>query len=155
TWMARHVIGLNHVAIGVENVGGEDGVDNLTDAQIEANIRLVRYLAARYPTIEYLIGHSEYRAFEDHPLWRELDADYRTTKIDPGQRFMDAVRRGVADLDLEGPPRTSSLQPPTSNLQPPARPITLLRAAPPAAARAGPHVPRVRPPRRSAARRRR
>jgi N-acetyl-anhydromuramyl-L-alanine amidase AmpD len=104
TWMARHVIGLNHSAIGVENVGGGDSIDNMTDEQIEANIRLVRYLVKRYPTIEYLIGHSEYRQFEGHPLWLELDEGYRTDKVDPGERFMSAVRRGVADLGLQGPP---------------------------------------------------
>lgn len=105
TWMARHVIGLNYDAVGVENVGtgGPDG-DTLTPAQVEANIRLVRYLARKYPTIEYLIGHHEYLAFEGHPLWRELDDDYRTVKIDPGDRFMDAVREGVEGLGLEGPP---------------------------------------------------
>jgi N-acetyl-anhydromuramyl-L-alanine amidase AmpD len=104
TWMARHCIGLNFSAIGVENVGGEKGVDNLTDEQIEANVRLVRYLIGKYPTIRYLIGHMEYRLFEGHPLWRELDDDYRTEKTDPGARFMTAVREGVADLGLEGPP---------------------------------------------------
>lgn len=104
TWMARHCIGLNYSAIGVENVGGAHGVDNLTDKQIEANIRLVRYLVGKHPTIRYLIGHMEYRRFEGHPLWRELDDDYRTEKIDPGDRFMTAVREGVADLGLEGPP---------------------------------------------------
>lgn len=103
TRMARHVIGLNYSAIGVENVGGEGGVDNLTDEQIEANIRLVRYLAEKYPAIEYLIGHSEYQMLEEHSLWREQDPDYRTTKIDPGERFMDAVWAGVSDLDLKGP----------------------------------------------------
>jgi N-acetyl-anhydromuramyl-L-alanine amidase AmpD len=104
TWMARHVIGLNSSAIGVENVGGAQGVDDLTNAQIEANIRLVRYLVGKFPTIRYLIGHMEYRSFEGHPLWRELDDGYRTDKIDPGARFMTAVRGGVADLGLEGPP---------------------------------------------------
>ena len=104
TWMARHCIGLNYSAIGVENVGGGGGVDNLTDKQIAANIRLVRYLAEKYPTIRYLIGHSEYQRFEGHPLWLELDASYRTEKIDPGDRFMTAVRNAVADLGLEGPP---------------------------------------------------
>ena len=64
TWMARHVIGLNYYAVGVENVGGARGVDDLTDAQRAANIWLVRYLAKKYPTIEYLIGHHEYRLFE-------------------------------------------------------------------------------------------
>jgi N-acetylmuramoyl-L-alanine amidase len=104
TWMARHVIGLNYDAIGVENVGGGNGVDNLTDAQVEANIRLVRYLARKYPTIEYVIGHYEYQAFDGHPLWRERDASYRTVKTDPGERFMASVRVGVADLGLRGAP---------------------------------------------------
>jgi N-acetyl-anhydromuramyl-L-alanine amidase AmpD len=104
TWMARHCIGLNYSAVGVENVGGAGGIDNLTDEQIDANIRLVRYLAKKYPTIRYLVGHMEYRRFENHPLWLEKDTSYRTDKIDPGDRFMTAVREGVADLGLEGPP---------------------------------------------------
>lgn len=105
TWMARHVIGLNYEAIGVENVGtGTPGGSTLTDDQVAANIALVRYLVRKYPTIEYLIGHHEYRAFEDHPLWRELDDDYRTAKVDPGDAFMAAVRAGVTELGLEGPP---------------------------------------------------
>jgi len=104
TRMARHCIGLNYSAIGVENVGGGKGIDNLTDEQIAANIRLVRYLVRKYPTIRYLIGHMEYRKFEGHPLWLELDESYRTEKIDPGDRFMTAVRNAVADLGLEGPP---------------------------------------------------
>jgi len=104
TWMARHVIGLNYSAVGIENVGGVDGTDDLTDAQIDANIALVRYLVEKYPTIVYLIGHMEYQQFENHPLWLELDDAYRTDKVDPGQRFMNAVRTAVADLGLEGPP---------------------------------------------------
>lgn len=104
TWMARHVIGLNYEAIGVENVGGARGIDNLTDEQVAANIQLVRYLRKRYPTIEYLIGHHEYRHFENHPLWRERDPAYRTVKTDPGDRFMTAVRNGVADLRLKAAP---------------------------------------------------
>ena len=101
TWMARHVIGLNYEAIGVENVGGAGGREDLTEAQVAANIRLVRYLARKYPTIEYLAGHSEYQAFEGDPLWRERDAAYRTEKIDPGKRFLTAVRAGVRELGLK------------------------------------------------------
>jgi len=103
TWMARHVIGLNYHAIGVENVGGARGVDDLTPRQRAANIWLVRYLAKKYPTIEYLIGHHEYRLFEGHPLWLERDSAYRTVKSDPGDAFMNAVRSQVADLRLKGP----------------------------------------------------
>ena len=104
TWMARHCIGLNYESIGIENVGGSGGVDDLTDEQLEANILLVRYLAEKYPTIDYLIGHMEYQDFEGSPLWMELDDSYRTEKSDPGERFMTAVRKHVADLGLEGPP---------------------------------------------------
>jgi N-acetylmuramoyl-L-alanine amidase len=103
TWMARHVIGLNYNAVGVENVGGSSGTDDLTPEQRAANIWLVRYLAKKYPTIEYLIGHHEYRRFEGHPLWLERDSGYRTAKSDPGDAFMAAVRAEVADLRLKGP----------------------------------------------------
>ena len=53
TTMARHVIGLNHCAIGVENVGGTDDLP-LTKAQLKSNIWLVRYLKGKYD-IDYLI----------------------------------------------------------------------------------------------------
>lgn len=102
TLMARHCIGLNYSSIGVENVGGENSVDNMTDEQIEANILLVKFLKEKYPSIEYLIGHYEYRKFENHPLWLELDSTYRTEKVDPGDRFMKEVRNGVDNLKLKG-----------------------------------------------------
>lgn len=103
TRMARHCIGLNHVAIGVENVG--DGDDHpLTEAQVTANAALVRFLAARYP-ITHLIGHHESRAMEGQPYFLERDDAYRNRKPDPGAAFMREVRARVADLDLAGPPR--------------------------------------------------
>lgn len=105
TWMGRHTIGLNYSAIGIENVGGVEGEEDLTRAQEIANIELIRYLKKRYPTIDYLIGHYEYTKFERHPLWLEVDDGYRTVKDDPGPRFMSAVRSGVADLNLLGPPK--------------------------------------------------
>jgi len=101
TLMARHCIGLNYTSIGVENVGGENNIDNLTDEQIEANILLVKYLKEKYPSINYLIGHYEYRKFESSSLWLEKDSTYRTEKVDPGERFMVGVRSGVAELDLK------------------------------------------------------
>ncbi len=102
TRMARHCIGLNHIAIGVENVG-DDRRWPLTDAQVEADARLVRWLAARYP-ITHLIAHSEAARFEHHPYFLEREPKYRTDKPDPGARFMARVRARVADLDLKGPP---------------------------------------------------
>lgn len=98
TRMARHCIGLNHVAIGVENVGGKKGYP-LTAAQEVANVRLVRWLAARYP-ITHLIGHHEYRRMEGHPYFVERDPKYRNEKPDPGDDFMAKVRAGVKDLPL-------------------------------------------------------
>jgi N-acetyl-anhydromuramyl-L-alanine amidase AmpD len=100
TWMARHCIGLNHVAIGIENVG--DGENSpLTPAQVQADVALVRYLAGKYP-ISHLIGHMEYRRMEGTQFFLELDPKYRNTKPDPGAEFMEKVRAQVADLKLQG-----------------------------------------------------
>lgn len=103
TWMARHVVGLNHLAIGVENVG-DGGRYPLTAAQRAANVALVRHLLARFPGITHLIGHHEYLAFEAHPYFQEREPDYRTRKGDPGPAFMQAVRAELQDLPLAGPP---------------------------------------------------
>jgi N-acetylmuramoyl-L-alanine amidase len=102
TWMARHCIGLNHVAIGIENVGDGEKFP-LTQAQVRADAALVRYLAGKYP-ITHLIGHMEYRRMEGTPLFLELDPKYRNTKPDPGADFMKKVRALVADLKLQGSP---------------------------------------------------
>jgi len=102
--MARHAIGLNLSAIGIENVGGVDDRDDLTPAQAEADAWLIRRLKGEFPGIEYLIGHHEYLRFEGHPLWLENQAGYRTQKSDPGDRFMREVRTRIKDLGLKGPP---------------------------------------------------
>ena len=103
TNMARHVIGLNHCAIGVENVGGTKELP-LTKAQLKANIWLVEYLTNKYP-IDYLIGHYEYTNFEDHPLWLEKDKTYRTVKTDPGKDFMKKVRKATKNLNFKPVPK--------------------------------------------------
>jgi len=100
--VGRHTIGLNHVAIGIENVGRPPGMP-LTEAQVAANAALVRCLVSRH-RITHLIGHHEYRMMEETSLFVETDPDYRTTKVDPGDAFMRSVRDKVADLGLEGPP---------------------------------------------------
>ena len=101
TTFARHCIGLNYCAIGIENVGNND----LTRAQMKANVQLVRYLKRHYQGIDYLIGHYEYTDFIGTPLWRETDPNYLTGKIDPGKSFMRKVRSRVRDLHLKGSPR--------------------------------------------------
>ena len=100
TRMARHCIGLNHVAIGIENVGGGPGAP-LTTAQVEANAALVRFLASRHH-ITHLIGHHESRAMEGHRYWSERDPRYRNRKPDPGEDFMRRVRMRLLDLFLAG-----------------------------------------------------
>ncbi|WP_354332970.1 peptidoglycan recognition family protein [Pedobacter sp. CG_S7] len=101
TAFARHVIGLNYCAIGVENVGSENAP--LTKAQLKANEQLVRYLKKKYD-IQYLIGHYEYNLFRSTPLWKETDSTYQTAKTDPGIGFMKKIRKRTADLKLKGAP---------------------------------------------------
>ncbi len=101
TRFARHCIGLNHVAIGIENVG-DDKKWPLTAAQVSANAALVRELAATYP-ITHVLGHYEVMGFRDHAYYVELDPAYRNSKPDPGASFMAKVRAAVADLGLAGP----------------------------------------------------
>ncbi|MEL4306483.1 N-acetylmuramoyl-L-alanine amidase [Joostella sp. CR20] len=98
TTMARHVIGLNHCAIGIENVGGPDMP--LTKAQLNANVKLIKYLKRKYP-IEYVIGHYEYQRFENTELWLEKDKGYRTVKTDPNKEFMEAIRNRTAQLNFK------------------------------------------------------
>ncbi|SHI87811.1 peptidoglycan recognition protein family protein [Pseudozobellia thermophila] len=106
TMMGRHVIGLNHTALGVENVGGTEDTP-LTEAQLKANIWLVEYLAKKYD-IEYLIGHYEYTNFEGHPLWLEKDDGYRTQKTDPGTDFMKKVREATRHLNFKPVPKAKN-----------------------------------------------
>ena len=91
--MGRHTIGLNHCAIGIENVGGTSETP-LTKKQVSANAFLVKYLSEKYP-IEYVIGHHQYTDFENHELWLEKDDQYRTQKTDPGDNFMQRVLQKV------------------------------------------------------------
>ncbi|MGO3107869.1 MAG: N-acetylmuramoyl-L-alanine amidase [Sphingobacterium sp.] len=89
TTFARHTIGLNYCAIGIENIGSARYP--LTEAQLEANTALIKYLMAEYP-IEFVIGHHEYQTFRGTNWWKETDPNYLTSKIDPGEAFMSQLR---------------------------------------------------------------
>lgn len=102
TIMGRHVIGLNHCAIGIENVGGTEETP-LTKQQLKSNIYLVKYLASKYD-IDYVIGHQEYTLFENHPLWLEVDDGYRTEKTDPGMDFTEKVRKATKKFNFKPVP---------------------------------------------------
>jgi N-acetyl-anhydromuramyl-L-alanine amidase AmpD len=101
TTFARHTIGLNYLAIGVENIGSEK--DPLNKAQLKANENLIRYLSKKY-AIDYVIGHHEYQNFQGTDLWKEENPDYRTVKIDPGDSFMNKLRKNLSDLNLKPVP---------------------------------------------------
>ena len=94
-WMARHTIGLNNIAIGIENVGGEANRDDLTMAQVNSNASLIKFLKMQYPNIKYVIGHYEYGKFRHTSLWQEKDTHYFTYKDDPGKTFMRLVRETI------------------------------------------------------------
>jgi len=102
TTFARHVIGLNYTAIGIENVGDGDKLP-LTIFQLRANTELIKYLVSVH-NIEYLIGHFEYKDFVAHPLWKEKSTNYRTEKSDPGVVFMKKLRKNLSELSLKGSP---------------------------------------------------
>lgn len=102
TVFARHVIGLNYCAIGVENIGSEN--NPLTHAQLIANEQLIRYLESKYP-IAYVIGHYEYTRFKGTKLWKETDSTYSTYKTDPGVGFMRKIREKIKDLNIKGAPQ--------------------------------------------------
>jgi N-acetylmuramoyl-L-alanine amidase len=101
TLFARHTIGLNYCAIGIENVGSKS--QPLTDAQVEANAKLIGHLAAKYP-IEFVIGHSEYGKFRGSTWWKETNASYFTGKEDPGALFLQKVRAKITHLKLKSAP---------------------------------------------------
>ena len=89
--ISRHCIGLNHISIGIENIGGTNGKEDLTPEQLSANIELIEYLASIH-SITHMIGHYEYQMMESHPYFDEKFPTYRTIKVDPGEQFMQALR---------------------------------------------------------------
>ncbi|GHB26658.1 N-acetylmuramoyl-L-alanine amidase [Mongoliitalea lutea] len=101
TTFARHTIGLNYMAIGIENIGGPDAP--LTKAQVKANAELIKYLHKKY-ALEYVIGHHEYYAFQGSELWKETDPDYLTQKVDPGDRFMKKLRKRLQSYNFKSKP---------------------------------------------------
>lgn len=99
TKFARHAIGYNHCAIGIENVGGYDGREDLTEEQLAANVRLIKYLHEKYPTIKYVFGHYQQDAALASGLFIENIPDYYAKKPDPGPIFMRGLR---AQLESDG-----------------------------------------------------
>lgn len=98
TVLGRHIIGYNQVSIGIENVALDS--TELTDAQVVSNVKLIHYLSAKYDSLDYLIGHSEYidTTLDHYALFKSLDPTYLPyEKPDPGKTFMDKIRNRLKE----------------------------------------------------------
>lgn len=100
TAMNRHAIGYNWCAIGIENVGGVDSEEDLTYEQLVSNIRLIRYLHEKYPTIKYIFGHYQQDEARTSGLYIEHVEGYRSEKSDPGPYFMRELRKNLSEEGL-------------------------------------------------------
>ena len=100
TMLDRHAIGYNWCAIGIENVGGVDGKEDLTYEQLQANLMLIRYLQEKYPTIRYVWGHYQQVVAKKSGLFRENVSGYFHGKVDPGSKFMKALQKNLKDTGL-------------------------------------------------------
>ena len=100
TQLARHAIGYNWCAIGIENVGGKDGRDDLTDAQAAADTALILYLKGKYPDLRYVWGHYQQIEARKTGLYRELVPGYFSRKVDPGLRFMKRLQDNLEGAGL-------------------------------------------------------
>jgi N-acetyl-anhydromuramyl-L-alanine amidase AmpD len=100
TIRCRHTVGLNHVAIGIEHVGFEDGDVLHNRKRLRASLRLTRYLRCRYGiAIRNVIGHSESLS---SPYHRERVKRLRTqTHADWSHTSMRVYRRRLARLPCE------------------------------------------------------
>ncbi len=94
TVMCRHTVGLNYVALGIENVGTSDGEILRDRAQLRSSLALAAWLVGRFHIrIRNVIGHNEslsspyhrelYKpwAHQTHGDWKHLDMDVFRSKL--------------------------------------------------------------------------
>jgi hypothetical protein len=90
--MCRHTIGLNHVAIGIEHVGQSDAAVMGNPRQLEASLRLTRWLQDRYGIrTRNVIGHAESLSSPYHS--ERVPSLRRRTHGDMGPATMRRYRR--------------------------------------------------------------
>lgn len=87
-YMARHAMGVNHLSIGIENVGLNK--EEPTKKQIESNIKLIKYLKSKYD-IEEIISHSEISDFKNTTYFVEKIDNFFRDK-DCGDRIIKEIR---------------------------------------------------------------
>jgi protein MpaA len=76
-WMCRHVVGLNHVSVGIEHVGRSDAQIMGNRRQLDASLALTRWLQERFGiATRHVIGHAESLSSPFHHervrSWRRL-----------------------------------------------------------------------------------
>jgi beta-N-acetylhexosaminidase len=93
----RHVVGLNHLSVGIEHTGYSDGEVMGNARQLRASLRLTRWLRCRYGLgTRRVIGHAESLS---SPFYRERDPDFRgQTHGDFRHATMQRYRRKLARL---------------------------------------------------------
>jgi N-acetylmuramoyl-L-alanine amidase len=93
----RHVVGLNHVSIGIEHVGFSDREVLGRTPQLRGSLRLTQWLRCTHDLgIKRVIGHAESLS---SPFYKELDPDFRgRTHGDFGKRSMRVYRRELREL---------------------------------------------------------
>ena len=99
-WRCRHTVGLNHVAIGIEHVGFQDGDVLHNRRRLRASLRLTAWLRCRFHIkIRNVIGHSESLS---SPYHRErVKRLRRQTHADWSHASMRVYRRRLARIPCE------------------------------------------------------
>ena len=67
----------------------------MTQEQLQANIALIKYLHAKYPTIKFVFGHYQQVAARASGLYIEHVQGYRSIKPDPGKIFMRGLQNAL------------------------------------------------------------
>lgn len=109
----RHTVGLNWTAIGIENVGFSDGEILARRAQIDASLRLTRWLRCRYGiSLDNVIGHNESLS---SPYHRERVPSFqRQTHSDWNHADMHVYRTRLARLRCPAGSFSQATQPSTN-----------------------------------------
>jgi N-acetylmuramoyl-L-alanine amidase-like protein len=97
TIRCRHVVGLNHVAIGVEHVGFSDQDILNRPAQLNGSLQFVQWLRCRFNiSVDNVIGHNESLS---SPFYKELDPRFRgQTHQDWNHADMETYRSDLSKL---------------------------------------------------------
>jgi N-acetylmuramoyl-L-alanine amidase len=97
TIRCRHVVGLNHVAIGVEHVGFSDQDILNRPAQLNGSLQFVQWLRCRFNiSVDNVIGHNESLS---SPFYKELDPRFRgQTHQDWNHADMEIYRGDLTKL---------------------------------------------------------